>query len=210
MGTEVGRHLGADPMITSHRPQQETHKQIASSKRSTDPLAKSFAHSSICIHPNHGPTWRPWRTRHVPLLCMLVVVRLINLFAITDRAALLFAVICCLTFVFLLISLPYNLIVEPLLTGVSFKTMHPVSHMITLSADKYSRKMSCRFQTNYNHPLLVHFSLPKSIRMEPVPFAFPTMSLKELIFDDSNHARHCLSPLMEREIELVSLYFRYL
>ena len=43
--------------------------------------------------------------------------------------------------------------------------------------------------------------------MEPVPFTFRTMSLKELIFDDSNHTKHCLSPLMERESELVSLCY---
>ena len=136
------------PAFNQSRPQQETHKQIALSKRCNDPLAKSFAHSSICIHPNHGPKHRHWRTWHVPPQCMLVVVWFINLFAITVRAPLLFAVTCRLTFLFLLISLPYNLIVKPFSTSVSFKTMHPVSHMITSSANKYSRKMSCRFQTN--------------------------------------------------------------
>ena len=122
--------------------QQETRKLIVLSKQCIDPLAKFFAHLSIYIHPNHSPRQRPWCKLHVPLLYMLVVVWLINLFIITVWAPLPFDGTCLLASLFLPISLPYKLIIKLLSTGVSFKTMHPVSHMITSLANKYSRKMS--------------------------------------------------------------------
>ena len=64
------------------RPQQETHKQIASSCRSGAPIHwPSSSHTRpFAFTKNHSPRQRPWRTLHVPPLCMLVIVRLINLF----------------------------------------------------------------------------------------------------------------------------------
>ena len=88
---------------------------------------------------------------------------LINLFVVSDWAPLPSDMTCLLTFLSLPISLHYKLIVKPLSTDISLKTTHPMSHMIISSANKYSRKISCCFRTNWHHPLLVHFSLPKSI-----------------------------------------------